>query len=151
MADFSQPALNTPLDTVLKEKAVYTVLQLRTVQKGQTAIKNGTSHRSTLRSWTWWLQSDGQDLSHTQSCASSLYNIECPSEGLTRNLCKARNSLKDKRQSWHMPMLAPSILLQPWIQSYIARVTLQNKDTYCLREEVPVVGSLIHFLLVLEW
>ena len=42
--------------------------------------------------------------------------------------------------------LAPSLLLRPWIQSYISRVNIPNKEAYCLRQEVPVVGRLIHLL-----
>ena len=49
-------------------------------------------------------------------------------------------------QDRYMPVLAPSLLLFSWIWSYISRVNLTNKDTYYLREEVPVAGHMIHFL-----
>ena len=44
-----------------------------------------------------------------------------------------------------MPVLDPSLLLQPWIQSHISMVNLPNKDIYCIRE-VAVAVRLIHFV-----
>ena len=85
--------IQSRIDTV--PKALYTATE-------DSAPGSNCHHRDQLCGpGSGWLQAEGQDLSHTPSCVLALHNMECVAH------------------TWHMPALAPSLLLRPWMQSCI--------------------------------
>ena len=109
------------IDTVPKEKALHAAAE--DCAPGSNCLQNGPVAEvdsALVDQVAFKVKANISMVLHQVSEAeSALHNMECSSQGPARSLCKARQSLEEgwqyKHLSWHMPVLAPNILLWPWI------------------------------------
>ena len=90
---------------------------------------------------------------HMSKAELALYNMDCPFEGLayarqgSPSRKGGKTSTRDGTCQHWLPVSCSGCGFGRLSQrSPISRVDLPNKDTYCLRKEIPVASCLIHFV-----